>query len=206
MQLERTNIEINDLVRTIYCLPKESKQLHQDFLMTYAKAFMDSDTISEVFLRLYTHTYWDYLNIDILDHISTEFSLPSQTQLEDYKRQQQQFMEQTTVEEFYEAEGGRQHIYPPPGFVKLISQHKWKPPTYLDKVDKFRKRFACKYDLCDTVAILISVGYGSVVITIMIPESMIMMINSTGIEFFKEHAIVHLQLNATCVYNQASEY
>ena len=198
--LESGNIQVNDLVRTVYCLPAE---LLQDFLVKYAKEFRHPDTISKVFFRLSEHKYWDYLNFDILDHIITEFSLPSQTQLKDYKRQWQQFMEQTTVEEFYEAEES-QLIHPPPAFVELITQHKWKPPTSLERVDKFRKTFAHKYDLCDSVVILMSAECCLVVITMLVPESVMTMVNPTGIEFFKEHAIVHLQLNGTYVYKEAS--
>ena len=203
-QLERVNIQINDLVEAIYSLPTESKELHRDFLNEYADRFVESHTISAVFRRLDTHTYWGYLNIDILEHIITEFSLPSLSQLEDYQREQVQFMEQTTVEEFCEAEGDRQHIEPPPAFVKLISQHEWEPPTYLKKVNDFRKKFARKYDLHESVVILVGIGISSVVITMMVPESVVAMVNSTGTEFFKEHGIIHLQLNGTCVYKQAS--
>ena len=203
-QLERANTQINDLVEAIYSLPTECRELHRDFLHEYADGFVESRTISAVFRRLDTHTYWGYLNIDILEHIITEFSLPSQGQLEDYKELQQQFMEQTTVEEFCEAEGDRQHIDPPPAFVKLVTQHEWQPPTYLKQVDDFRKKFALKYDLRESAVILVGMRGGSVVITMMVPESVVAMVNSTGTEFFKEHGIVHLQLNGTCVYKQAS--
>ena len=202
--LENARVHIRRLVKVICSLPTAKKELHRDFLKDFAEEFKDTLTITVVFLKLDTHKYWDYLNTDILEHIITEFSLPSQTQLEDYKRQQQQFMEQTTVEEFCEAEGDRRHIDPPPAYVKLISQHKWEPPTYLKKVDDFRETFALKYDLRESAVILVGMRGGSVVITMMVPETVVAMVNSTGTEFFKEHGIVHLQLNGTCVYKQAS--
>ena len=159
--LEKKGIQVKHLVNVIYSLPPSaSMKLHQEFLMKYAKEFVGSNTISEVFFRLETHRYWDYLSINLLEHIVTKFSLPSQTHLEDYKVQQQQFMEQTTVKEFCEAEGDRRHIDPPPAFVKLISQHKWEPPTYLKKVDDFRKRFACRYDLREWAVILVGMRGG----------------------------------------------
>ena len=203
--LEEGGVKVEDLVKVIYSLPRTAmRKLHQEFLMKYTKEFKGSDTISEVFLRLDTHEYWGYLNIDILERIITQFSLPSQMQLNTYKRRQEQFMEQTTVEEFCEAEGDKQHIDPPPAFVKHISKHKWKPPTYLKKVDEFRKKFAIKHDLHECAVILVGMRGGSVVITMMVPESVVAMVHSTDTEFFKEHGIVHLQLNGTCVYKQAS--
>ena len=204
MDLENARVHIKHLVKVICSLPTEKKELHQKFLDKFAEGFKDTLTITVVFLKLGTHTYWDYLNTDILEHIITEFSLPSQTQLEDYKRQQQQFMKQTTVEDFCEAEGGRRHIEPPPAFVTLISKHEWEPPTYLKKVDDFRKKFAHQYDLRESAVILVGMRGGSVVITMMVPESVVAMVNSTDTEFFKEHGIVHLQLSGTCVYKQAS--
>ena len=159
-QLERANTQINDLVEAIYSLPTECRELHRYFLIAFSDTFAKSSAVREVFWILNTHEYWDYLNIDILEHIITEFSLPSQAQLEDYKRQQQQFMEQTTVEEFCEAEGDRRHIDPPPAFVKLIRQLEWEPPIYLKKVDDFRKKFARKYDLRESAVILVGMREG----------------------------------------------
>ena len=204
LHLERRNIPVGNLTNVIYSLPNAKKRLHQKFLMKFAEEFIDSETIGVVFRRLDTHNYWDYLNIDILNHIITEFSLPSHTQLQAYKERQQQFMEKTTVEEFYETEGDRQYIEPPAEFKNLITQHKWKSPIYMKEVDDFRMRFARKYDLHEWAVILMSVRGGSVTITMMVPESVIPLVNSTAIEFFKEHSIVHLWLNGTCVYKEAS--
>ena len=202
--LKKNGVPVEKLVKEIYSLPTASKELHQAFLIEYAEAFEGSRTVSVVFRKLDTHKYWDYLNIDILAHIIKRFFLPSQTKLEDYKTQLQQFMEKTTVEQFCEAEGDERHVEPPPAFVQLRSQHKWEPPTYLKQVDEFRKKFALKYDLRESAVILVGMRGGSVVITMMVPESVVEMVNSTGTEFFKEHGIVHLQLNGTCVYKQAS--
>ena len=108
------------------------------------------------------------------------------------------------MEQFCEAEGDEQHVEPPPAFVQLRSQHQWEPPAYLKKVDEFRKKFALKYDLRESAVILVGMRGGSAVITMMVPESVVAKVNSTGTEFFTEHGIVHLQLNGTCVYKQAS--
>ena len=202
--LENARVHIKHLVKVICSLPTAMKDLHQDFLMKFAEEFKDSHTITVVFFKLDTHKYWDYLNTDILEHIITHFSLPCKPQLEAYKAEQQQFMEKTTVEEFCEAEQDRRYIDPPPAYVKLITQHEWEPPIYLKKVDDFRKKFARRHDLRESAVILVGMRGGSVVITMMVPESVVEMVRSTGTEFFKEHGIVHLQLNGTCVYQQAS--
>lgn len=204
--LEKMEVQTEDFVRALYSLPTAKMKLHQSFFIEYAEEFEDSETISQVFLKLDIHKYWDYINIDILANIIAEFSLPRKQKLEDYKTQQLQFMNQTTVQEFCEAEDtcNMQHIVPSKAFIKHISMHNWKPPIYLKKVDEFRKKFAHKYDLRESAVILVSVKGGSVIITMMVPKTVVMMVNSTATEFFKEHGIVHLQLNGTCVYKEAN--
>ena len=64
------------------------------------------------------------------------------------------------MEEFCEVEGDGQHIDPPKMFMKLVSQHKWRPPTYLKKVDEFCKKFARKYDLRECAVILVAMRGG----------------------------------------------
>jgi len=105
--LQNVRVRIKHLVKVICSLPTAMKDLHQDFLMKFAEEFKDSHTITVVFFKLDTHKYWDYLNTDILEHIITHFSLPCKAQLGAYKAEQQQFMEQTTVEQFCEAEGDK---------------------------------------------------------------------------------------------------
>lgn len=201
--LEKMEVQTEDFVRALCSLPTAKMKLYQRFFIEYTREFEDSETISQVFLKLDIHKYWDYLNIDILANIIAEFSLPRKQELEDYKTQQLQFMNQTTVQEFCKAEDSMQHIVPSKAFIKHISMHNWKPPIYLRKVDEFRKKFAHKYDLHESAVILVSVKGGSVIITMMVPKTMVVIVNSTATEFFKEQGIVHLQLNGTCVYTEA---
>ena len=202
-ELERAGISVASLLDTLYDLPTAKKVQHREFLMKYERHFEDCRSIGGVFLKL--NTYWNYLNMDILAHLITKFSLRClYSQLRAYKEELEQFMERTTLREYYEVEADHEQTEAPEGFTELVSKHNWERPIYLKKVDEFRRKLARKYNLHACAVILVSMDIGSVVITMMVPESVVVMVNSTGTEFFKEHGIVHLQLNGTCVYPQAS--
>ena len=202
-ELEEAGVSVASLLDTLYDLPTAKKARHREFLMKYEKYFEDCTSIEGVFLKL--NTYWNYLNIDILVHLITKFSLRClYSQKRVYEEQLEQFMKRTTLREYYEVEADHEQIEAPAGFIELVSKHNWEPPIYLKTVDEFRRRLARNYDLHVCAVILVSMDIGSVVITMMVPESVVAMVNSTGTEFLKEHGIIHLQLNGTCVYPQAS--
>ena len=203
-ELERAGVRVALLLDTLYDLPTAKKDQHREFLMKYERHFEDCRSIEGVFLKL--NTYWNYLNMDILANLITKFSLKClYTQLSRYEEELEHFMERTTLREYYEVEADQEQKEVPEGFTKLVSKHIWERPIYLKMVDEFRRRFARIYNLHACAVILVSMDIGSVVITMMVPESLVAMVNSTGTEFFKEHGIVHLQLNGTCVYEQASK-
>ena len=202
-ELEKAQVRVESLLNKLYDLPAAVRDQHRDFLMKYEKYLDECYNIRCVFRKL--NTYWNYLNMDILAHLITTFSIQSlYTQLEAYEERLQHFMEWTTLKEYYAVEADKQKPKVPKEFIDLVSVHSWKPPVYLKKVDEFRRELAREYGLHACAVILVSMDIGSVVITMMVPESVVAMVNSTGTEFFKEHGIVHLQLNGTCVYPQAS--
>ena len=87
-------------------------------------------------------------------------------------------------------------------FKKVVSRHKFSPSTSLKEINTLWHKFAHKYDLRACAIFLLSMRNGSVVITMLVPESLEMMLKSTDPEFFKEHSIVHLQLNDILFYEQ----
>ena len=202
-KLEKAGVSVTSLLDRLYYLPTAKRDQHREFFLRYDKTFAECKSIEGVFRNL--NMYWNYMNIGILEHLIKKFSLEClYTQLKVYEEELEYFMERTTLTEYYEVEADKQKIKPPDGFIELVSEHNWEQPIYLKDVDEFRREVARKYDLHTCAVILVSMDIGSVVITMMVPESVVAMVNSTGTEFFKEHGIVHLQLNGTCVYKQAS--
>ena len=158
-ELEKAEVSVSSLLDTLYDLPTAKKSQHREFLMKYEKHFENCRSIEGVFRKL--NTYWNYLNMDILAHLITEFSLQClYSQLRVYEEELEHFMERTTLMEYYEVEADHQKIKPPEGFIELVSEHNWEPPIYLKEVDEFRRRFAHQYDLHTCVVILVSMGIG----------------------------------------------
>ena len=185
----------------ITSLPVTKREPHLKFLKEYIKEFHSCKSVPEVFSHLNTH--WDYLNYDMLAHLITDFPLSSlKAQLTIYELRMQRFLNETSLEQFSAAEEEERYMEPPEGFKKLVSQHKLSPSTSLKKIDTFRRKFAHKYDLRACAIFLLSMRSGSVVLTMLVPESLEMMLRSTDPEFFKEHSIVHLQLNDILIYEK----
>ena len=200
-ELQKAGIGVASLVDKITSLPAKLKEAHREFLKEYNKEFHSCKSVPEVFTHLNTH--WDYLNYDMLAHLITGFSLSSlNAQLKEYKLKMQHFLNETSLEQFSEAEEEERYMEPPEGFKKLVSRHKFSPSTSLKEIDTFRRKFAHKYDLRACAIFLLSMRSGSVVITMLVPESLEMMLRSTDPEFFKEHSIVHLQFNDILIYEE----
>ena len=201
-ELQRAGVGVEALVDKIISLPAKKIEPHQEFLKEYSKAFHKCNSTSEVFSHLNTH--WTYLNYDLLHHLITDLSLSSLfVQLKEYELKMQHFLDETSLEQFSEAEEEDRYMQPPEGFQKLVSHLKCAPSTSLKEIDALRRRFAHKYNLRACAIFLLSMRSGSVVITMLVPESLEMMMKSTDPEFFRENSIVHLELNDTLIYEKA---
>ena len=200
-ELQRAGVGVTSLVTEITSLPATKRGPHLEFLKQYTKEFHSCKSVLEVFSHLNTH--WDYLNYDMLAHLITGLSLSSlNAQLKEYELKMQHFLNETSLEQFSAAEGEKRYKKPPKGFKKLVSRHKLSPSTSLKEIDTFRQKFADEYDLRKCAIFLLSMRSGSVVLTMLVPESLEMMLRSTDPEFFKEHSIVHLQLNDILIYEE----
>ena len=156
-ELEKAQVHVESLLNKLYDLPAAVRDQHRDFLMKYEKILNKCYNIRCIFR--YLNTYWNYLNMDILAHLITTFSIQSlYTQLEAYEEQLQHFMEWTTLKEYYAVEADKQRHNVPEGFSKLVSEHNWDPPIYLRKVDEFRRELAREYGLHACAVILVSMA------------------------------------------------
>ena len=187
----------------ITSLPANIVEPHREFLRKYNEAFQECSSIHGVFTHLNTH--WDYLNYDMLEHIITEFSLHSlDEQLEGFKEHRDQFLDDTSLKQFNEAEGDKRCMKPPPGFKELAIDFKLSRSTPLKKIEEFRRKFAYQYGLRECAIILSGVKLTSVIIILLVPESIV--VRPTDYEFFHEHNIVCVKHNGIIRYQQVSMY
>ena len=210
-QLEKEGIGIRCLVDIITSLPAPRKEPHEEFLVTHTDVLLSCRNIAGVFIYLNMH--WEYLNYDILAQIITEFPrrmkeqkfLPWRKlirQLSSYRVQLRRFVEETTLEQFQEADEDKRFMKPPEGFIELVTLHKWEKPILLKNVVDFRDKFAHKYDLRKCAIFLLSLADGSVIITMLVPKSIEKMIDLTDINFFNDNGILQLQLSGVTLYEQ----
>lgn len=183
----------------ITSLPANIVEPHREFLREYNEAFQECTSISGVFTHLNTH--WDYLNYDMLEHIISEFSLHSlDEQLQDFKEHRDQFLDDTSLKQFNEAEGDERYMAPPKGFKKWAMVSKLLPSTSMKRIEMFRRKFAYQHSLRECAIILSGVKLSSVIIIMLVPESVV--VTSTDKVLFHKHSIVYVKQNGIIIYQQ----
>ena len=146
--LERSGITAKDLCFIISEQPSWNRNLHFfNFLQKNANALANTENVLALFLILNTH--WDFMNSDILGHITSYYHHHStvnkkeaerlHTEYKVYENHLKHFLKRTTVRVFCEVEVCVKDTETPPHLLEIISKHSWYPPVYLEKVDKFRQ-------------------------------------------------------------------
>ena len=156
-----------------------------------------------VFDRLCFH--WDYLHPDIYGYLIEEFSLTDLSpQLETYQSELNDFRDRTLVTEFCKIE----KKIPDDDHSKqysLITQHNWSPPVYLSAVENFHREFAHKYNLKNCATVVFGITSGSVIITLLIPESVKLQLEIMP-ELVMAHSITKMVHKGIAVYPQVCNY
>ena len=198
-ELENTGVEYKALTQKVTLLPVRIRSLHKSFIKENIKYFGGNGEISDVF-----NTYWDYLNIDILEQIIEKFALISIYEgLQSFKQEQRNFMAQTTVTEFCEtAQLCDLWVEPPMEFMQVISTHAWNSPVYLQEVNEFRRNltFQIEQSIPELVVLLVGVNIGSVTITVFVPKASKNIVLATDEIFFRNNSIFEFEVDGTCIY------
>ena len=188
--IQKCGNETRDLVNKIMNLPAplrdESDEL---FLNERADSIVQSPTTDIVFYRIGFH--WDYLNPDVYYHLIIEYSLRDLLEpLEEYRVKLDKFSEQINLQEFCEMDGPKGSLAPPPGFAKLTTKHDWNPQTTPSKkAIEYQKNSASQYGVRKCAVWLVKFGKGCVRITLLVPESIIQVIETTTPDFSRHMAL-----------------
>ena len=147
---------------------------------------------------------WDYLNPDIYENLINDFSLHSlDKQLAEYRAELQKFIDETPITVFSTVVKKKDRKIPK-GFKELVTHHDWKSPVYLKDVEEFRRDVASQYSLRQCAVLLVALGKGSVIISLLVPVSAESLIKSTKPEFFKKHKISIMVFNGSFVTSEVS--
>ena len=201
--VEKKGVGLAELVDGVVDLPAVEEQ-DDDFFIKRADDIRKSESVPAVFDRL--HRHWDYLHPDIYGHLIDEFSLTDVSpKLTKYQRKLDLFLDRTLLTDFCRVEGRRMRlITPPANFALLVTKHLHPPPVYLRDVEVFRRKFADYCGLKSCAVMVVGIVEGSIVITMLVPESVESTTRSLDSEFIKVHSITHIMFKGFAMYSQVS--
>ena len=203
MAVEKKGVDVTELIDGIIDLPAVEEQ-DNDFFMKRADDIRKSESVPAVFDRL--HRHWDYLHPDIYGHLIAEFSLTDVSpKLAKYQRELDLFLDITLLTEFYRVEGRRRPVHPPANFALLVTKHIRPPPVYLRDVEIFRREFADYCGLKRCAVMVVGIVEGSIIITMLVPESVESTIRFLDPEFIKVHSINHIMFKDFTVCCQVND-
>ena len=191
----REPVCVSDAVDKIMNSPTADWESHEtSILMKSSRQLRDSKDVQEILDCLGLD--WDYLNPDIYEVLIEDFSLHClKEQLKEYKKELEQFMNETPVKVFSGIVGVRRPKKIPKGFKELVTHHKWKPPVYLRDVEIFRREVASEYKLRRCAVLVSALGVKSVIVTLLVPVTIERQLKSTTPEFLMKHSIVRMEYN-----------
>ena len=216
--LERTGITTKELCFILSDQPYLKINLHFSyFLREAANALANAQSIMAMFMVLNTH--WDFMNSDILGHITSHYYHNSAvkevvnkyeaerlyTEYKIYEIRLEHFLNFTTVHMFCEVEVCIINTATPPHLLEIISKHAWYPPVYLKDVDKFRRSLADHRNTPIFAAIIAGISYGSVILRLFVANTSEKICTYECIDFYEENDIVEFSIQGSLIYKQVTK-
>ena len=165
-------IDVKIVVERLTELKATDMPDHEVFLKENIRDLFKVDGIFELFGMM--STYWNYLSYHLLAHLIKEFSVQEvKGEMEKYKVDLQQFLEETPIKVFCEAQEKKRRVKPPEGFQEMVTNFSWPENTTLSKVEEFRQQYVCSYNLQNCALLLNQINIGSFTVTWFIPDSVV---------------------------------
>ena len=166
---------------------------HGEFLDTLKAA---ADILDLLGLFALLSSYWNHFNYNLLEQLLTaprierlfaDKSLCQELQeyMKRYVEEMVDFRKRTAIDVYYKAV--IQPIRPvPDGFKRLVKTFKSSEMKTLQHVEEFRRKVAYEYQLHQCLVFLESIGLGSVVITLWVPQSVVLVDPLSEVGVFKD--------------------
>ena len=163
-------------------------------------------SIEEIFMLLSSRSCWDYLNYYLLMYIITKYGSDECNKLmKDYVKEVEQFRRDTKLCVFWQMHPKKLKDKPP-GYEEITCQHRnnWSNLTLQD-AEEFRLKLALEYSLHDYALMLYNVKFGCVVITWLIPASVVEPLKKAiqekpPVELFNRYDITKMSIVGDVVY------
>ena len=173
---------------------------HEQFFNENTDRLFKYNSIYELFGKL--NSYWNYLSYDLLAHLIKEFSVEKvKEEMEKYKIDLQQFLDETPIKVFCEAQEKKRRVEPPTGFEKLVTKFTWPDNTMLSKVEEFRQEYVCSYNLYKCALLINQINIGCFLVVWFIPGSVVDRLSSEVDEkLLSRFAVSSLEIGGRSIY------
>lgn len=203
-ELEETQLGLRKFRTSLMLLPATIKLEHTAFLKENLPTFLRAESLEEIFMHL--NLYWNFIDYSLLDYIIDRFcSDKLKKDMSEYKSDLGQFRRVTTIGEMIHSWPGR--IEPPPSFTEFTSTLDRDASTFtLEELEELRMKICSEFTLSSFILMFRSVVEGSLVITWVVPSSIVVELRQNLLEkarsrssFFEENAIVSVSIDGECV-------
>ena len=172
---------------------------HKVFLKENLYDLFRADGIIELFGMM--NTYWNYLSYQLLAHLIKEFGVEEVKEgMKKYQIDLRQFLEETPINVFCEAQN-QLLVHPPKGFQEMAVKFSWRENTTLSKVEEFRQKYVCNYNLHECALLLIQITIGSFTVAWFIPDSVVERLSrEVDDKFLTSFSVSSLEIGGRSVY------
>ena len=162
------------------------------------KGFLDTLNAAADILDLFAilNKYWDHFNYHLLEHflaaprieklfVNEDTCHKLKRCMKQYVEEMVNFRKRTALDVYYKA-AEQPIVDVPDGFQKLVKTFESSEMKTLQHVEEFRQRVAYEYKLHQCLVFLESIELGSVVITLWVPQSVVLVDPLSEVGVFKD--------------------
>ena len=198
-----TRVDVQDLLQSITLLHGDLKSEHKLFIQEKEEKLRKVESINDVFIT--ANGYWDFLNYSLLQHvIGKHASDEIKKAMQRYSGEITQFRKMTKLRVFSKVHK-RKPKKADDEFKKLFSEHKinWSTAT-LEDVEQIRNDICNELSLSTFSLQLAAVKMGCVVLTWLVPQSLVAHIQKAitlSSQTMRQHHVSQLTVDGFITYD-----
>ena len=201
--MKTNHVDAGRLRQSIVRLPYELKTEHKKFIKEVEDDLKKAQSIDDIFFT--ANGYWDFLNYSLLQHIINRHASDKvKEEMERYAQEILAFRKKTCFSTFSKAYKNKPKEIDQK-FRELVTEHDidWSTAT-LEDLEHFRSDFCTEISLIDFSLQLKAVKKGSVVITWLVPQSLVAHIQKAitlSSQTMQEHHVTRLTVDGFIIYD-----
>lgn len=198
-KLEKEHIQVSKVAGILTSLSLDDEDRHKLFLESRVKVLYGAKSHSELFGTMDFH--WNYHDPSLLKRIAEEFKFSDIVlDINTYKIDLCRFRKKIPIILYSRAH--KKHINLTEGFQEVVIEFNWAEDSMLEDAELFREKYASNYGLHEFAMMLNQIRPGSIVVSWIVPESIINRLKCNIPEdIFKKFAVISLHIGGICIYN-----